>query len=267
MPRANRYFLPGHVWHITHRCHEREFLLKFARDRSIYLHWLFEAKKRYGICVLNYAITSNHVHLLVRDKGEGQIAQSIQLIAGRTAQQYNTRKKRQGAFWQDRYHATAIESGEHLHRCLVYVDLNMVRAGAVSHPAEWEHGGYREIQSPRNRYRIIDLAELSTLCGFSELAAFQEEHRKWVDTALREDGTRHDGTWSKSIAVGSEHYITEVKQALGLRASHRETEALGEGHILREPQPPYMPNSGVENSALRPGNTLPWDEFHASTTA
>jgi hypothetical protein len=23
---------------------------------------------------------------------------------------------------------------EHLHRCLVYVDLNMVRAGVVSHP-------------------------------------------------------------------------------------------------------------------------------------
>ncbi len=22
MPRANRYFLPGHVWHITHRCHK-----------------------------------------------------------------------------------------------------------------------------------------------------------------------------------------------------------------------------------------------------
>jgi hypothetical protein len=21
MPRASRYFLPGYVWHITHRCH------------------------------------------------------------------------------------------------------------------------------------------------------------------------------------------------------------------------------------------------------
>jgi hypothetical protein len=21
MPRASRYFIPGHVWHITHRCH------------------------------------------------------------------------------------------------------------------------------------------------------------------------------------------------------------------------------------------------------
>jgi putative transposase len=56
MPRANRYFLPGHVWHITHRCHKKEFLLKFAKDRKRWLHWLFEARKRFGLCVLNYII-------------------------------------------------------------------------------------------------------------------------------------------------------------------------------------------------------------------
>ncbi len=44
MPRANRYFLPDHVWHITHRCHKKEFLLKFAKDRKLWLHWLFEAR-------------------------------------------------------------------------------------------------------------------------------------------------------------------------------------------------------------------------------
>jgi len=48
MARAKRHFLPGHVWHITHRCHKKEFLLKFARDRRGWLQWLFEAKKRYG---------------------------------------------------------------------------------------------------------------------------------------------------------------------------------------------------------------------------
>ena len=67
MPRANRYFLPGYVWHITHRCHQRNFLLKFARDRRRYLRWLFEATKRFGLCVLDYIVTSNHVHLLVKD--------------------------------------------------------------------------------------------------------------------------------------------------------------------------------------------------------
>ena len=83
-------------------------LLKFARDRRTWLRWLCEAKKRYGLCVLNYMVTSNHIHLLVEDKGEGVIPRSIQLIAGRTAQDYNRRKKRKGAFWEDRYQATAV---------------------------------------------------------------------------------------------------------------------------------------------------------------
>ena len=71
--------LPGYVWHITHRCHQRKFLLKFACDRRRYLHWLPEAKKRYGLCVLGYMVTSNHVHLLVKDTGSNVIAESMQL--------------------------------------------------------------------------------------------------------------------------------------------------------------------------------------------
>ena len=60
--------------------------------------------------MLDYVVTSNHIHLLVKDTGEDAIAQSMQLIAGRTAQEYNERKNRHGAFWEDRYHATAIEA-------------------------------------------------------------------------------------------------------------------------------------------------------------
>ncbi len=67
MPRANRYFLPGGVWHITHRCHKHAFLLKFERDRLRWRYWLYQAKKRYGLSVLNYIATSDHIHLLVRD--------------------------------------------------------------------------------------------------------------------------------------------------------------------------------------------------------
>ena len=35
-------------------------------------------------CVLNYMVTSNHTHLLVKDTGANGIAESMQLIAGRT---------------------------------------------------------------------------------------------------------------------------------------------------------------------------------------
>jgi hypothetical protein len=69
----------------------KENFYKFARDRRRYLYWVFEAKTRYGLCVLDYMVTSNHVHLLVKDTGGEVIAQSMQLIAGRTAQEYNER--------------------------------------------------------------------------------------------------------------------------------------------------------------------------------
>jgi len=59
MARANRDHIPGQVWHITYRCHKREFLLKFAKDRGRWLRWLFEAKRRYGLDILNYTVTSD----------------------------------------------------------------------------------------------------------------------------------------------------------------------------------------------------------------
>ncbi|MFO1500654.1 MAG: hypothetical protein U1G07_20100 [Verrucomicrobiota bacterium] len=30
MPSANRYFVPDKLYHLTHRCHNRRFLFKFA---------------------------------------------------------------------------------------------------------------------------------------------------------------------------------------------------------------------------------------------
>ena len=128
MARAHRYYIPGHIWHpsslfklrrtgITHRCHKKEFLLKFAKDRRCWMHWLFEAKKRYGLSVLNFMITSNHIHLIVvDDDSKDVISKSMQLVASRTAQEYNWRKKRKGAYWEDRYHVTALEQDDHLFR-------------------------------------------------------------------------------------------------------------------------------------------------------
>lgn len=65
-------------------------------------------------------------HLLVLDdRDRVSILRAIQLTAGPIVQEYNQRKKRKGAYWEDRYHATAIERGEHLLRCIVYIDLNI----------------------------------------------------------------------------------------------------------------------------------------------
>jgi putative transposase len=84
MPRANRHFLPGHVSHAEtavptfnvqssrrNKQPEGSSRLETALSprRRRYLRWVFEAKKRFGLSVLNFMVPSNHVHLLVKDTG------------------------------------------------------------------------------------------------------------------------------------------------------------------------------------------------------
>ena len=94
MPRANRFFLSIHIYHITHRCHNREFHLKYDKDKRNWLKWLLEARKRFRLSILNYAITSNRIHLLVWEGESEAIQESLQLITGCTGQAYNKRKNR-----------------------------------------------------------------------------------------------------------------------------------------------------------------------------
>jgi putative transposase len=260
MPRANRQNIPGHVWHITHRCHAGDFLFKFGMDRGRYLHWLFEAKKRFGLCVLHYAVTSNHVHLILVDTGGHVIPRSIQLAAGRMGQEYNERRERSGAFWGDRYHATAVQTGEHLVRCMIYLDFNMVRAGAVVHPEDWPHCGYNEIIYPPKRYTLIDRNMLSALLymkGEHELSGF---YRSWIDDAMGGPPSGREPAWTESLAVGSQGFVENIKGELSSRAIGRKIGAISDDMFsLREPRAPYGGISDIENAPLSIENTHFWD--------
>ena len=274
MPRANRHFIPGLIWHITHRCHKKEFLLKFRRDKLAWMYWALQAKIRYGLIILNFMITSNHIHLLgtagrreaksvsvgtsvcagmgegriaaaaaigstVRDNvggaiarannsaiaspaGETAIARALQLMQGRVAQEYNHRKGRHGAFWEDRYHATAIETGAQFVRCLTYIDMNMVRAGVVAHPREWPYCGYGELFRPHDRPRgklvdLVDTGALMTLVGARDLGELAAMRTKWIDQALRKGRIEREAIWTESVAVGSPAFLQKIQARLGLK--------------------------------------------------
>jgi len=259
MARAYRYYIPGHIYHLTHRCHKREFLLKFSKDRKRWLELLFEARKRFSLSVLNYTVTSNHIHLLVLDNtGKDVIPRSMQLIAGRLGQEYNRRKRRNGAFWEDRYHATAVQKEVHLIQCMVYIDLNMVRAGVVEHPCEWSWTGYNEIQAPKTRYRLIDYQRLMRLLNFEDYADFSSTYRKWIEASLMKKQSTRDTRWTQSIATGSQAFVERVKQQLGITARGRQVIAnKSEHHELKESQRVYATRVTSVNST----NTLKWNEL------
>jgi putative transposase len=165
--------------------------------------------------------------------------------------------------WEDTL--PPIEADEHLHRCLVYIDLNMVRAGMASNPREWIHSGYRELQEPPKRYGIIDLRELSALCGFAGLAEFQHAHRQWVEEALTRKLLVREDRWSEAIAIGSLAFIETVKGELGSKALHRGVEHIDRAYALRERSEAYDGNLASKSEPLRLENTVFWNENPETT--
>ena len=184
------------------------------------------------------------------------LPKTIQMIAGRTAQEYNIRKKRKGAFWEDRYHATVIQDGDHLVRCLVYIDLNMIRAGVVKHPSEWPFCGYNEIQAPSQRYNLIDRKRLITLVGIDDNDRLSEVYKGWVENALVGDKNSREAKWTQSIAVGDKYFVEQVKDELGFKAVGRKVAGSGNDFELKENVSPYRVNFIGKMGTLRQKNTL-----------
>lgn len=216
MPRRRRNWLEGGCYHITHRCLDGNFFFRASYERDIYLSELFKARKRYRIDILNYIVTSNHIHLLVYCREGGELEKAIQYAHGRVGQYYNVRHKRKGAFWSDRYHAVLIESGAHLSECLYYIDYNMLRNGVVSHPREWKHSGYHELLGARKRYRLITFSRLLKCLAITDTERF----RLWYEKTINAKAARYmerQPYWTEAVVVGSWDWIESVSPKIGIK--------------------------------------------------
>lgn len=134
----------------------------------------------------------------------------------------------------------------------------MVRAGVVQHPGEWVHGGYREIQNPKQRYTLIARQKLATLLGIKDTDQLAEYHLKWVEEILKNGSNQRDAKWTQSIAVGDKDFVMETKAKLGARAIGRKGMKGIEGYELRESQSPYNRVFDPEKCDLRLSNDHLW---------
>ena len=139
---------------------------------------------------------------------------------------------------------------------MVYIDLNMVRAGAVSNPEEWRWSGYYEIQNPAQRYAVIDTYALLKLSGVLQLEKYQQLQKGRVEAAQRAEENQRLTAWTQNLAVGRQEYITKVKSDLGLAGKHREVVTDNDLYTLKEPVSTYRVHLGYEKRALIGDNTV-----------
>jgi putative transposase len=87
------------------------------------------------------------------------------------------------------------------------MDLNMVRAGVVTHSADWVFGGYHEIQGNRRRNRLLNLDTLAEVTETRGPEALARAHRDWIEETPSAERGQREEMWTKSLAVGSEPFV------------------------------------------------------------
>jgi putative transposase len=150
-----------------------------------------------------------------------QVSGFMREVAGEFARAYNQRKSRSNAYWGDNYHATLVEDGEYLWKCMVYVELNMVRCGMVAHPRDWPWIAYQEIMGNRSRYRLIDLERLCWRVRAPSLEDLRTNLEASLAQTIGQDRMKREGCWTESLAVGSAAFVKRIQPLI---LSRRETE-------------------------------------------
>jgi len=83
-----------------------------------------------------YVLMDNHFHLLLTPQKEGAVSLMMQAIGRSYVRLFNQLHGRSGTLWEGRYRSTLVQSERYLLACMVYIDLNPVRAGMVAQAAD-----------------------------------------------------------------------------------------------------------------------------------
>lgn len=152
MARLPRLTLPGHLHHVIQRGNNRQPIFVDGEDYGQMLSLLTENAQKHAVAVHAYVLMGDHFHILATPSTVGGLPQMMQAVGRRYVQYFNRRHGRSGTLWEGRYRCTILEASRYLLPCMVYLDLNPVRAGLVERAADYpwsSHAHWRGLRNDR----------------------------------------------------------------------------------------------------------------------
>lgn len=137
MARLPRLTLAGYPHHIIQRGNNRQVIFVDRQDFETMLALLAENARKFAVAIHAYVLMDNHFHLLATPNTAEALPLMMQAVGRSYVRYFNQRHGRSGTLWEGRYRSTLIETERYLMACMVYIDLNPVRAGRVTQPDAW----------------------------------------------------------------------------------------------------------------------------------
>jgi REP element-mobilizing transposase RayT len=186
--------MEGGIYHVVTRIsghHPKEFVLG-EREKQALMRILKFLLRSYYVRIYTYCFMSNHIHLVLtmrrpeeiseqmflqsfrsyygrkKELPEGEeecrrlierwcdISRFMQDLKQRFSRWYNKRNGRKGYLWSDRFKSLILQMERSVLGCMIYVDLNSIRAGISQRPEEYRWSGIWEMWRNDNRDEVID---------------------------------------------------------------------------------------------------------------
>lgn len=218
MARQPRLTVPGYPHHIIQRGNNRQPIFIDKADDEHLLELLQVHSKQFGVAIHAYVLMGNHFHLLATPTTDKGVPQMMQAVGRAYVRWFNVRHGRTGTMWEGRYRSTLIQAERYLLACMVYIELNPVRAGMLQDPAEYPWSSLGHYLGRRNDKLVTPhpiFWELGNTPFAREMAYAELIH---ADLSPQQQSALTEATL-RGWALGEPDYVAALQQRTERRLS------------------------------------------------
>jgi putative transposase len=211
MPRIARVVIPGLPHHITQRGNRRQDTFFSNVDYRMYLRFMARWCEEQKVEIWCYCLMPNHIHLIAVPEAEQSLARAI----GEAHRSYtcyiNEKKRWKGYLWQGRFSSFPLDE-PHLLAAARYIELNPLRGGLVSDPAQYPWSSCKAHLSGTDDVLVKAKPLLSLVSDWREflLQGLSDEDKETIE--------KHERT---GRPLGSDSFIDKLERLTSLTLKKR----------------------------------------------
>lgn len=171
VPRQAREKSSTGIYHVMLRGINRCPIFLDDGDYDTFIYTLKDIKETNACCFYAYCLMENHVHLLVKEKGES-ISKIVSKIAASFALRYNKKYKRVGYLFQDRFKSEPVETESYFYTVIRYIHQNPVKAEICLTPGEYRHSSYAEYFTEKRTLGICSCSSVLKKYGYENFLQY-----------------------------------------------------------------------------------------------
>ncbi len=211
MARQSRLTVPHYPHHIIQRGNNRQAIFLSDADHKAYLGLLLEASRQHKVAVHSYVLMTNHVHLLATPQDDVGLSLMVQQVGRSYVRLFNKLHTRTGTLFEGRYKSMLVQTERYLLACMVYIDLNPVRAGMVVQPQDYAWSSYGHYAGLRSDPLVTPHPQFWALGNtpFAREAAYGALVQAGLGATVERVLTL---TTRRSGALGDENFLMELEK-------------------------------------------------------